>query len=237
MVPFKFLLLAFTLDVTVITSGLNPCTEYISIDESKRSTSFEVPSPYTNLLCDRNTYNGWYRFTSGAGGELTTRTNLPLYRCGTHIPLYLNGTHPSVGEGIVDRFVCGDYLNQVCYKSYGIQILNCTSYYVYYLVRTAGCSEAYCAGTERECNKGFVSPNMNFTPGCTDMDECSTGIDGCDHRCFNTEGSYYCECNENYKLDTDGKSCREPFSESVAVRISPIQILPILVLLPNLISP
>ncbi|XP_053576257.1 matrilin-4 isoform X2 [Bombina bombina] len=36
---------------------------------------------------------------------------------------------------------------------------------------------------------------------CTEMDH------GCQHSCVNVPGSYYCECNEGYKLNADGKTC------------------------------
>jgi len=35
---------------------------------------------------------------------------------------------------------------------------------------------------------------------CTDIDECSLGISGCDQICINTPGSYHCECNSGYTL-------------------------------------
>ena len=41
----------------------------------------------------------------------------------------------------------------------------------------------------------------------TDIDECSHGIDGCQHICSNTNGSYYCSCNDGYTLKQDGKNC------------------------------
>ncbi|XP_018093529.1 matrilin-4 isoform X2 [Xenopus laevis] len=36
---------------------------------------------------------------------------------------------------------------------------------------------------------------------CTEMDH------GCQHKCVNIPSSYYCECNEGYKLNADGKTC------------------------------
>ena len=33
-----------------------------------------------------------------------------------------------------------------------------------------------------------------------DIDECRLNADFCEHICVNTEGSYYCECNEGYEL-------------------------------------
>nr|XP_006121967.1 matrilin-4 [Pelodiscus sinensis] len=36
---------------------------------------------------------------------------------------------------------------------------------------------------------------------CTEMDH------GCQHTCVSIPGSFYCECNPGYKLNTDGKTC------------------------------
>ncbi|XP_074928393.1 matrilin-4 [Chelonoidis abingdonii] len=36
---------------------------------------------------------------------------------------------------------------------------------------------------------------------CTEMDH------GCHHTCVSVPGSFYCECNPGYKLNTDGKTC------------------------------
>ena len=40
-----------------------------------------------------------------------------------------------------------------------------------------------------------------------DINECSSNIDGCDHNCHNTMGSYYCTCNTGYRLDSNMRSC------------------------------
>ena len=39
-----------------------------------------------------------------------------------------------------------------------------------------------------------------------DEDECDYN-NSCQYSCVNTEGSYYCDCNEGYKLTDDGYSC------------------------------
>ena len=40
-----------------------------------------------------------------------------------------------------------------------------------------------------------------------DINECNEGS-RCDQLCINTNGSYYCSCNEGYSLKDDGKSCK-----------------------------
>lgn len=40
-----------------------------------------------------------------------------------------------------------------------------------------------------------------------DVDECQIHNGGCQHRCVNTFGSYYCECKPGFRLHTDGRTC------------------------------
>ena len=40
-----------------------------------------------------------------------------------------------------------------------------------------------------------------------DIDECDEDISGCDQVCFNTLGSYYCNCEKGYELDTNNHTC------------------------------
>ena len=49
--------------------------------------------------------------------------------------------------------------------------------------------------------------SLNHSIIFIDINECASGIDDCDHSCFNTVGSYVCDCNVGYVLDTDGSNC------------------------------
>lgn len=40
-----------------------------------------------------------------------------------------------------------------------------------------------------------------------DVNECQVHNGGCQHRCVNTRGSYYCECNPGFRLHIDGRTC------------------------------
>ena len=41
----------------------------------------------------------------------------------------------------------------------------------------------------------------------TDKNECSISNGGCEHLCENTEGSYQCSCQGDYRLHTNNKDC------------------------------
>ena len=40
-----------------------------------------------------------------------------------------------------------------------------------------------------------------------DINECNTNNGGCDDTCINTIGSYYCQCDTGYSLNSDGHTC------------------------------
>ena len=40
-----------------------------------------------------------------------------------------------------------------------------------------------------------------------DVNECSVSNGGYEHQCENTNGSYFCKCNEGFFLDGNRKTC------------------------------
>ena len=42
----------------------------------------------------------------------------------------------------------------------------------------------------------------------TDIQECNNNNGNCDHNCTNTEGSYYCTCEDGYEQQDDGHTCK-----------------------------
>ena len=42
---------------------------------------------------------------------------------------------------------------------------------------------------------------------CTAINECTTGQHNCDQGCVDTEESFYCTCNDGFRLASDGHSC------------------------------
>ena len=52
----------------------------------------------------------------------------------------------------------------------------------------------------------------------TDIDECAEGTDECDEYCYNTVGSYSCDCTTagpGYRLHSDGTTCESKPSSIV----------------------
>ena len=41
----------------------------------------------------------------------------------------------------------------------------------------------------------------------SDVNECESGNGGCEHHCFNTDGSYHCMCRDGVKLRSDKHRC------------------------------
>ena len=48
---------------------------------------------------------------------------------------------------------------------------------------------------------------MYVSPTLSDINECALDLDGCDHNCTNTEGSFVCSCRDGFFLDEDERSC------------------------------
>ena len=49
--------------------------------------------------------------------------------------------------------------------------------------------------------------SISYSYSITDVDECTHDIDGCEHNCNNTVGSFICSCNTGHDLTLDGKNC------------------------------
>ena len=44
-----------------------------------------------------------------------------------------------------------------------------------------------------------------------DINECEISNGGCQHQCININGSYTCQCNEGFLLNSNGKTCTGKF--------------------------
>ena len=61
------------------------------------------------------------------------------------------------------------------------------------------------SGYSCSCPIGY---ELNKIGHCGDIDECDEE-NQCQHSCVNTEGKFYCVCNEGYKLLDDGYDCED----------------------------
>ena len=72
------------------------------------------------------------------------------------------------------------------------------------------CHSGYLLGTDKHSCEGNHKTQLNkleYWYTIADIDECSDSAGGCQHKCTNTIGSYYCSCDAGYSLDDNGHSC------------------------------
>ena len=47
-----------------------------------------------------------------------------------------------------------------------------------------------------------------FSNPFLDINECDNNNGGCSQNCTNTNGSFFCSCDEGYQLKSDGLTCK-----------------------------
>ena len=58
----------------------------------------------------------------------------------------------------------------------------------------------------------ILDPTINQL--ISDINECVEGTDECDEHCYNTIGSYYCNCTgPDYQLHSDGNTCESEYTK------------------------
>ncbi|XP_049325471.1 uncharacterized protein LOC111190898 [Astyanax mexicanus] len=156
-----------TAPVVVNTPSYDPCSNYISLDQSWRGTNETGGSN-----CDGSTnWNGWYRLLYKGMSTQMPESCINVSRCGTNVPLWLSGSHPQISDGIVTRGICGNSGSDCCYyRSFPIQVKACKeNYYVYEFVKTSFCTAAYCADVNPQLPISAtteVPPNITMSEGC-----------------------------------------------------------------------
>ena len=53
----------------------------------------------------------------------------------------------------------------------------------------------------------------------SDIDECSAGTDNCSQLCINTIGSFTCDCDDGYELDTDDVTCNGMYKMCICLQL------------------
>lgn len=72
------------------------------------------------------------------------------------------------------------------------------------------CNNGQCIDYTLVCNKVSDCSDDSDEPLHCNVDECAkVEINQCGHKCVDTLTSYYCDCNQGYKLLADGKACAD----------------------------
>ncbi|XP_075155675.1 low-density lipoprotein receptor-related protein megalin [Haematobia irritans] len=72
------------------------------------------------------------------------------------------------------------------------------------------CANGQCIDMSLVCNKVSDCSDDSDEPAHCNVDECAkVEINQCGHKCVDTPTSYYCDCNQGYKLLADGKACAD----------------------------
>ncbi|CAM2713207.1 unnamed protein product [Rotaria socialis] len=119
------------------------------------STLTEVYRNYQNgYACCWSPYDtspsltpGWYRFTGSAGSSILTTPVLTTNTCGTSYPGYFNGTLPSTVGASVTGTACFFTGTPCGYSLAPITAVNCSGYYIFYLLPVVNSNYRYCSTT------------------------------------------------------------------------------------------
>ena len=114
------------------------CQIHKVLEDKDRDVNYVAQS----AECDRNLQPGWYRFLNVPGIRMPTECP-PKGRCGTKFPGWLKSAHPTVDDGVVKGEICFHTNSGCCTPSTFIKVKNCSSFYVYNLLKTS-CPNRYC---------------------------------------------------------------------------------------------
>ena len=118
------------------------CSNYTILEEPWRKvSSTNIGSVFE---CDRWTPAGWKRFADSIGGQMPNSCP-SIFSCGTNAPGWFNGTYPKVTGQRSTGLICFNWTEKCCRWQVPVEVVNCSSYYVYNLPRAPLCSLAYCS--------------------------------------------------------------------------------------------
>ncbi|CAF1601997.1 unnamed protein product [Adineta ricciae] len=121
------------------------CYKHQIINDPSRSSN----ATGNNLLCDQSVFNyttTWVRFV-GEGGTQIPTSAVMSNRCSTNAGGWYSGLMPNDAYSTTNGTVCFSYGNNPCFGNVAVQVTNCGSFYVYGLIRPAGCNFRYCTDT------------------------------------------------------------------------------------------
>ncbi|KAK3755691.1 hypothetical protein QZH41_008932 [Actinostola sp. cb2023] len=133
-----------------VTSNGNPCTDYKSLNEPRRSPEYTLARG-EKAISDNNIIPGWYRFTNVERAQIPT-AKPEINHCGTVAPIWIKGKHPTTKGDVAEAIACTNVNNRLkgCMFRRQIVVKNCGDYYVYYLHPSNGRGMAYCADSREK---------------------------------------------------------------------------------------
>ena len=101
-----------------------------------------------------------------------------------------------------ERNECDEISNQCeqnCHNTAGSYNCSCNTGY------TLNSDGHACDGRQGLTTTAIVA---DYNDCIADVNECdSVATNDCQHTCVNTLGSYVCQCNTGYRLNSDGRTC------------------------------
>lgn len=126
-------------------SGAWPCTSHTVINDPTRNmNTLGIGAPCDNGLFFNTTIGGrWIRFT-GSGGTTIPNSSPGFNRCGAYMAGWSNSSPPAMYNSTIHGFACFDSIVAACIYSVRISIINCNSFFVYFLPELLVCNARYC---------------------------------------------------------------------------------------------
>ncbi|XP_013405190.1 oncoprotein-induced transcript 3 protein-like [Lingula anatina] len=162
------------------TPGVDPCQDYVELDEAWRKTSFSSSyyAQETGMTLD------WFRVTGDAGNKVANTCPSQSY-CGVYYPMWMLGDHPTAAEGIVKHTLCSRISSSYCCHTPG-ESSNVKGDVIYV----------------KKCPGGYYVyrvPNLKFAwtyrAVCSVKDSSDPCLDSnCTYGCVNNNGKYECTC-------------------------------------------
>ncbi|KAI6647894.1 Fibrillin-2-like [Oopsacas minuta] len=138
------------------------------------------------------------------GCEFGCRNTIGSFECYCEYGHQLiNETHceSNIQCDVVDRSGDEEY-RFVCHGGFNLTITNLTCHG---FPNPTSPSTTESTESPTNCPIGY---SLHNSGECKDVDECDEETN-CEHSCENSEGSYYCLCNEGYTVSTNGYDCED----------------------------
>ncbi|UJR17409.1 hypothetical protein I4U23_004304 [Adineta vaga] len=118
------------------------CYSYMTLNDVSRNVQNSYSCCYSPY--DTSLVAGWYRVSGSSGTQIATTPIYTTSTCGSSYPGYFNGSLPSTIGGLTTGNACF-YTGAFCgYSVSPISAMNCSGYYIFYLVPTSSTSYRYC---------------------------------------------------------------------------------------------